>query len=259
LGGVMEYDVLTYPFAPPGKPQKRICVPKEADFITALLRTARPWEYSTVIQIYNTSARGGSFVEVGANIGSDTVIASDYFRECHAFEPAPKNVFLFRKTMELNGITNVRLFPAAVSDHAGRERLHLGQPNNIGSASLAPGAADGEEVEVVTLDEAIGPEITDITFLHIDAEGHDIRVLQGARQFVARQKQRPYIKMEFQPFLFSKHGSKISDLIEFIEEFQYSVFFSASNFIVPLTPVILLNMYYLWRTKPGWIDIYLAS
>jgi FkbM family methyltransferase len=256
----VETEIINYPFTVHGQRAKRMCLLKD-DALTVCIKTVRFWEYNTRIQLYAQMARGGSYVEVGANLGTDTILAADYFKVCHLFEPSTRHAEILKQNMEMNEITNFRLCPAAVSDHCGTSKLYYGVTENTGSAALAqnlPGMDRFEDVQLVTLDSAL-PEVTDVTWLHIDAEGHDIKVLQGAKKFIARQTQRPFIKMEFQPKSLTIHGSDISELIRFLEEFRYNAFFEANNYFVPLSYGILVEMFYGWRKTQGWIDIYLKA
>lgn len=253
-----DTEVVEYPFAPPGKPLKRICVPRGQDNISILVTTARPWEYIMLTNLYKRASRGGSYVEAGANIGSDTIPATDYFKMCYAFEPGARHIAMFNRTMQLNGIMNVRLFPQAVSDHAGPARLYVGDKDNTGSAKLVcdnPDVSAFEQVRTVTLDAAMPPEVRDVTYLHVDTEGHDIKVLQGARHFIARQQQRPVVRMEFLPRLLQMNGSSLADLFAFMREFRYSVAMESAT--LPLNLTVLSNLFDLWRDTSGWIDIFL--
>jgi FkbM family methyltransferase len=253
-------EVITYPYSPKGKKPKFICVPKGDDMVASSVRGATAWDFYLATQLYVRFGRGGSFVEVGANIGSDTVVASDFFKTCYAFEPLPKHVASIRKTLALNQITNVQLFAVAVSDRCGMNRIYAGPPGNTGAASLKQnhsGMDQFEEVPISTLD-SIPQTITDVTYLHIDTEGHDIKVLQGAREFIARQSQRPMIKMEFQPRTLTLHGSSVTELIQFLDEFQYISLFMAAGTLAPLTYATLTDMFFMWRKFEAWIDLYLA-
>ena len=258
---VEKFDIVEFPFALSGGRPKRVCVPKCATMDAAQIRFARPWEYQTLVQTYLQTARGGSFVEVGANLGTDTVIACDFFKTCYAFEPSSANRALLQKTIELYGITNVHVFGSAVGDRPGRAAFFLKGGEATGSHSLCvndPDMTAQEEVEIVTLDSVFPQTVRDVTYLHIDTEGHDIKVLQGARQFIARQANRPVIRMEFQPTTLALHGSSIGDLTAIMDEFQYKVFFMAQNFMTPLSPRSLAEMFSLWQGGKGWIDIYLS-
>lgn len=255
-----ELELLQYPINLRGRPPKQLYVPK-GDFIGELFKSARPWEYGFLTNLYKQASRDGAFLEVGANIGSDTLIASDYFKTCYAFEPSSRNRELFQKNMEINGISHVTLMPFAVAAEIGTARLYLGAKDNAGASALRPnhpGMDKWEEVQVVTLDDGMAPEIQNVTFIHIDTEGHDIKVLQGSKKFLTRQKLKPVIKMEYQPRTLHAHGSNIAELIGFMEEMKYRAYFDASKNWVLLSPGMLIEMFYLWRPTDGWIDILLA-
>jgi FkbM family methyltransferase len=262
LDSMAEHDceIVDYPVKTAGRP-KRFHLLRGNDHVTSQMKLARPWEYDLLNTIYSMTARGGSFVEVGANVGTDTVLASDFFRNCYAFEPVERNAEILRRNVELNNLHNVRVFQKAVSNRCGTAKLFAPVGNNCGTASLRAVEAGTEghftEIETVTLDSAL-PNVRDVTFIHIDAQGHDLKVLQGAREFLGRQLARPYIRMEFQPATMRAHGSHVSELIEFIEEFQYSPVTNASGAMAPLSPGILIDMFYLWKKSKGWIDLYLA-
>jgi FkbM family methyltransferase len=240
--------------------RKKFFVPR-GDIMGAHIRTARQWEFTCQITLYNRYARGGSYVEVGANIGTDTVHASDFFKNCYVFEPSRRNGELLVKNLEVNGISNVRVHRAAVGERDGRGTLYLGEKDNLGAANLKPEDPQSrgtEEVEIVTLDSAIPKEVRDITYVHIDAEGHDIQVLKGGVEFLARQEQRPLIRMEFQPRSLQLHGSEISELIAIMERFGYAPKFVAASHLVSLSKSILSEMFMLWQPTEGWIDILLC-
>jgi hypothetical protein len=104
---------------------------------------------------------------------------------------------------------------------------------------------------------ALPESVRDVTFMHIDTEGHDIKVLQGARRFITRQQNRPWIRIEFQPRTLSLHGSNVAELVAFMDEFRYHAMFNANNNIVPFSFPVLIELFYLWRNTDGWIDILL--
>jgi len=54
------------------------------------------------------------------------------------------------------------------------------------------------------------------------------------------------------------HGSDISELIEFIDRFQYTPKFIASGHLVSLSKLVLTELFNLWLPTDGWIDISLC-
>jgi FkbM family methyltransferase len=251
-----DLDIVEYPFRTAAGRQLKFNFPR-GDIIGKVISMTSEWDYAYLTHFFSWAGGRGSFVEVGANIGSDTALACDYFRKCYSFEPAPRNRDLFTKNMELNGITNVQLFPFAVGDQVGKATLFLADCGGNALRQDNPTMKQTVEVDVTTLDAAIPVDGTDVSYIHIDTQGHDIKVLCGARQLLRRQKQKPIIRMEFQPLTLKAHGSKIEDLIGIIQEFKYTPSMNASFHAVPLNTRILADMFELWQCGDGWIDIFL--
>ncbi len=134
-------------------------------------------------------------VDVGANIGLSTILLARAVQRVVAFEPSPTNADYLRRNLASNGISNVEVVVAAVSDRPSTLRFHVAQ-FGAGSHVVAAGhvlnsSIDTIDVPAVTLDEALaGP----VSFVKIDAEGHEPDVLAGARAVLARD--RPLIYTE---------------------------------------------------------------
>lgn len=213
-------------------------------------------------RIYSAAAAcGGSAVEVGAHIGGTTLHLAQHFRHVHAFEPASSNLECLRYNLELNGIRNVTAERRAISDHDGEFPLYLYPTNNAVGHSLTQaivrGRWESETVKVATLSESL-PDVTDCAFLHIDAEGHDLRVLIGARGFMARQRRRPAFEIEYAPRLLSLAGSSAADLLAWLQAEGYCAYIDAGNNLAPISAAMLAGVYELWRESTfGYLDLYL--
>jgi len=139
--------------------------------------------------------RNSTVIDVGANIGLSTILLARLTERVIAFEPSPPNVAFLRRNLERNGITNVEVHAAAVSNEPGTLRFHVAQ-FGAGSHVVAAGHVSGGtiptvEVPAVTLD---GIDLSTIAFVKIDAEGHEPDVLAGARRLLAQD--RPLIYTE---------------------------------------------------------------
>src|SRR5882724_8143015 len=72
---------------------------------------------------------GATFVDVGANLGIYTLVASrivGHSGRVIAFEPSSQSFSLLKANITLNGFTNVQVYPAAVSDKTGKAFLYHG-------------------------------------------------------------------------------------------------------------------------------------
>jgi FkbM family methyltransferase len=133
------------------------------------------------------------FVEVGANIGTTTVMAlrRHGFATAVALEPSPQNVWLCRLNLVANGLDdNVTLLPFAASNRAAELELVIGDSNSGGHRVLAAGSghpAVAGSVQSVTLDSLVEDGTIDQAsagLLWCDAPGHDALAVLGAKRLV---------------------------------------------------------------------------
>lgn len=135
--------------------------------------------------------RGDTVIDVGANYGVVTLLAAaavGLSGRLHAFEPQPGIAALLRRSIALNGMTQVTVHEVALSDHDGEMDLYV-PDQNLGAGSLSrildePGSTFKVQVKTSGpyLDAlALGP----VKLLKIDIEGHEPEFLRGARNFFA--------------------------------------------------------------------------
>jgi FkbM family methyltransferase len=163
----------------------------------------------SALGILGGSGSGGTFVDVGAYLGTATLAAlRSGFTNAVAVEPEPGTVRLLRANVALNGADDrVRVVAAALSSRAGTADLDLG-PGSRGKARLVAGPDDtarGETIEVALtgLDE-LGIDPSEIGLLWLDVEGHEVHVLEGAPRTLAVS---PPLVMELYPRLLARAGS----------------------------------------------------
>jgi len=246
-----EIEAIPCPWVHPGKGQRFFFVPKGENRIAHGLRTMRQWEYGFLGSLYSDAVkRGGpgSFLDVGANFGSTSVIAADFFSMIHGFEMEERNCLIFAHTMQANGIP-FRLYKCAVSDYVGDATAYISGPNAGGHSLVAwtTGHGDPFPVRTIALDR-LAAEITDARFIHVDTEGHDLRVLAGAHDFIRKQTARPTIQIEFTPLALRNHGSKVGDLFRFMDALGYQAHMNAGNVCAPLRKETLSAMFEDWRS-----------
>jgi FkbM family methyltransferase len=134
---------------------------------------------------------GKWFVDVGANIGTQTVYAMRSGRFCGAIaiEPEPHNLDLLRRNIAINGLSDtVHIVAAAASDRNATATLTRDR-QNFGAHSIKPNWSDtpgtAVTVETRSLDSVIaqlGIAASDIGLVWIDVEGHEVDALRGMEQ-----------------------------------------------------------------------------
>lgn len=164
-------------------------------------------------------------VEVGANIGTITVPLAKKAHTVFAFEPEPTNAELLKQNLLDSGVSSkVFEFPAALGDHMGHANLPVldySQPKvNGGAVALLSEDASGDgnetivSVPIYTLDSYT--EFGKIDLIKIDVEGHELEVLKGARETIARDRPRLYVEND-------RPGLSAA-LIRYIMEMDYLLF-----------------------------------
>jgi len=124
---------------------------------------------------------GELFVDVGAHIGTWAVRATRTFRKVVAFEPDIETNRILRTTVKMNGLNNISVYLAALSNISG-ERI-------VSTRNWMSRKRAEFQVPVRTLDSfKLEPSL-----LKIDTEGDEFPVLQGA---IETLKGRPRVLVE---------------------------------------------------------------
>jgi FkbM family methyltransferase len=122
---------------------------------------------------------GDVFYDVGANIGSYTLLAAAAGAEVQAFEPSPATAARLRRNVELNGIADrVAVHECALGAQDGVVEFSQGADttNHVLADGEDRGAAD--RVAIRRFDEGFRPDRPG--FIKIDVEGFEEQVLAGA-------------------------------------------------------------------------------
>ena len=164
--------------------------------------------------------KGMTFLDVGANIGYYSLMAAAYAGPSGrvvSFEPSPMSYRHFKKTVDENGILNITIEQAALSDVAGEGQLFVPkeQGNNT-PTMVANSGGRAVPVPVVTLDEYLERNrIGRIDFMKIDVEGFEPKVIAGAQSAI-RAKRIGAIICEFQGEWLRANGTTPKDFYEFM-------------------------------------------
>lgn len=122
---------------------------------------------------------GIEVVDAGAYIGDLTIPMSRLVKKVHAFEPQPEVADILKKNLDLNGITNVEVFPYALGHRNGPVTYNqLDALHSPGSTQMSMDDTGSSDAEMRTLDSfGINPQ-----FIKVDVEGMEMFVLNGAKE-----------------------------------------------------------------------------
>lgn len=167
---------------------------------TELLWGSGVWQRQTLLQAIEVLrgaghlAEGSVFVELGANIGTETVYALQAgFGRAVAFEPEPGNARLLARNLALNGVADrAQVVRKAAGAVRGRATLHL-HPRNKGNHTVGrPASRDGTasiDIDVVPAGEALaelGVAASDIGIVWVDTEGFEPQSVAGLGALLER-------------------------------------------------------------------------
>ena len=151
--------------------------------LTPWVRSQGVWEADVMKLLRGTLVPGGVFVDVGANVGFHTVLASRLVGptgRVMAVEPAPWTLELLRANVWRSG-ARVTVLPVAAAAAHGTTHLAVDADHRSGARSAESG---GVEVETAPLDDLLPDLKADV--LKVDVEGAEPLVLRGAAALIER-------------------------------------------------------------------------
>jgi len=153
------------------------------------------YEWGVKKFVYKNIKNYNKFLDIGANIGTYSILfAKEGLNGC-AFEPVATNFKALTKNIKLNNIEQqVKLINVALGKYEHSDVFTF-VPDNTGASHLRSienkDVKDGgvTEVKVVTLDSIIDQcnfdADKDRVFIKIDVEGMETNVLEGAKNFLS--------------------------------------------------------------------------
>ena len=201
--------------------------PSLRSLVTSVLIAEGDW-FEKEMEFWRNSIKPGmTVIDVGANVGVYTFSAAlkvGVEGYVLAVEPFSGCVRCLEETCRINQLGWVKVCAGAASNHNGTAKLALHTANELNEIIDADAATENstgtfEEVNCFSLDSLIEQEnISQVDFLKIDAEGHEIKVLEGSKRIIK----------DFAPTILYENiaGSKGSnlDVANFMVENGYQLF-----------------------------------
>lgn len=137
-------------------------------------------EYADMAFVLHLLRKGDLFLDLGANIGSYTILASK-ISGAHtiAVEPDSQTVLHLRRNVEANGMGDlVEIVEAALGAEHGMARFSIGRDTT--NQVVADVSLNSREVKLMPLDVIVGNR--EPVMIKMDVEGYEAQVLKGARE-----------------------------------------------------------------------------
>ena len=155
------------------------------DLIERYIYLFGSWEPALTHWLCIRLAPGDAFIDVGANIGYYSLLASRCVGSSGtvvAIEASPAICNRLRENVTLNALPNVRVVNLAASDSEGSIRVFEAHHDNFGATSVYPQTYQTNEVEVRRrpLSEIIPTDtMRHVRAIKIDVEGAEASVVRG--------------------------------------------------------------------------------
>jgi FkbM family methyltransferase len=155
--------------------------PDEFDFVAQDFEKYGYWEPRTTDFIKENLKEGQVFLDIGAQVGYFTILASQLGANVIAFEPSTSNRKLLNKNITDNKCKSVMVIGKALSNKNGSIKLFNGKTPGENSIMENYHKGEGyEEVETVKFDDLdIGPD-----WIKMDVEGAERMVLEGMQSIL---------------------------------------------------------------------------
>lgn len=144
---------------------------------------------------------GGTLIDVGANVGSVSLLLADKIENAILFEPNPVAAARARENLVRNQL-GFTVYELALSDTNGEIPFECdGAVDSVGHVVVnAPSSQTASRVvQCITFDEFLrqhGDPDFRVSLVKIDVEGHENSVLRGMREFLA-EKRPPLVMFEY--------------------------------------------------------------
>ncbi|MFF3381008.1 FkbM family methyltransferase [Streptomyces sp. NPDC002680] len=174
---------------------------------------------------------GDTFVDVGANVGVFSVLASQLVGDkgrVVSIEASQTFHDILLRQSALNDCRNIRSLNAAVSDSHRTLTFILSSSQNMGANSIVPWDGPTEstfDIEARPLPELLEPaEIENARVIKIDVEGAEGSVVRGLAPMLPKLRPDAEITVEVTPERMAQLGDSAEELLKTMREAGYHLY-----------------------------------
>lgn len=207
------------------------------------------FEHSTTELIKKEVKDGMVFLDIGANIGWYSLLGSRLVGNSghvYAFEPDPYLFKIINENVELNNLTNVSVFPFAVSNKSGKAKFSLNHAQD-GDNRLESQIINDEiiQVKTITIDDFCERHNVKPDFIKMDIQGSEPKAFEGMKNIVSKNPEIKIITEVF-PEAIDDVGSSTENFIDSLEKTGLTIKEIPEGFSKKLKP---LDKQYLKKHK----------
>lgn len=192
------------------------------------------WEPHISAWISSRLKPGDVFIDVGANVGYYSLLASRIVGETGkvvAVEASPSIYEMLRENIALNAATNITPINMAVSDRPGTVEIYRGPAFNLGLTSMHdthPDAVLEATVPAGPLASIAGPDLARARLIKIDVEGAEWEVVRGLEEALPTLRDDAELVMEVSPQKGSHRGESVDRILDLFRAHGYH-FYALDN------------------------------
>jgi len=156
---------------------------------------------SKLEQVLASYYRKLSYADVGANLGTRSLLMMSEGNACTLFEPNAELLGITREIKSINGYDNATIEELGVSDETGTTAFYVADNPYLSSLDADSAAEQSDvtrvEIQTVTLDDYFKSDLPAPAYIKVDVEGCELKVLHGAAATLAKTK--PDLVLEIFP------------------------------------------------------------
>jgi len=202
------------------------------------------WEPAITAWLTQTLAPGDTVIDIGANVGYDTLLASHLVGPAgrvHAIEASPHVFALLGRNLALNRTANVTAHPVAVCAAPCEVPVFLHDACNLGGTTIVPavaarrGARFEDSVPGRPLADIVPEaEILNARVIKIDVEGAEWPVVQGFADLLPRLSPRTELLIEVSAEALHDHGTTVPAFLALFRDAGFSPFGIGNRYTVDM-------------------------
>jgi len=200
------------------------------------------WEPSITAYMTATLSPGDIVIDIGANVGYDTLLASHLVGprgEVHAIEASPHVYQRLIENLALNETANVTTYQEAVCASDCSVQVFLHDPCNLGGTTIMPAVALRRAVTVEATVRgrplaAIIPESTILSarLIKIDVEGAEWPVIDGFASLLPHLSSHTELLIEVSAEGLNDHGSSIPAFLDLFRRAGFAAYAIGNRYTV---------------------------
>lgn len=211
-----------------------------ADTIQSYIYFFGVWEPAITAYLAKCLKPGDTVIDVGANIGYDTLLASSRVGptgHVFAIEASPSMVRELQANLALNRVSNVTVVHAAACHDATTADVFLHASSNRGGSTIMPGVAARRDtaweatIPAGPLPALVPPDaVRQARLIKIDVEGAEWPVVQGFAELLPQLAPAAEVLIEVNAEALADHGAEPATLINLFASAGFRPFFIPNGY-----------------------------